>query len=322
MSEGVRPGDSYRHEAYFYRGDDEFLAGALPLVHDGLETGADVVVAVPPPRIEQLRAELGGSASAVTFLDTTDLSRNPTLLFGVWSGYLEAARRAGRALRGVGEPVWPGRSDDEVAEYQLLEALTNLAVPPDASVWLRCPYNADALDDERLDAALCSHPVVADSCGLAGSRVYGGGHHAAKLLSTPLPEPTDVLEELEFQRQDLRHVRTAVRAQAEAFGLRRQRVGDLALAVHELAANSVRHGGGRGRLRVWRTGDGLRCEVSDAGVIADPLVGRRPPEGDAEGGRGIWVANRLCDLVQLRSGPSGTTVRVTARAARTPRPVR
>lgn len=312
---GVRPGHSYHHEAFFHRGDAEYLAGTVPMIRNGVAAGAVVMVAVPLPRLEQLRAALGSDGDHVAFLDTTDLSRNPTRILGAWADFLDAARRDGLPALGIGEPVWSGRSHDEIAEYQLHEALVNLAVPPDSRVWLRCPYDADELDDDLLEEAQRSHPFVTDGSEVGGSTSYGGGHHAAVLLSSPLPEPPEVLEELVFGARDLRHVRTAVRLQAKAAGVRRERRGDLELAVHELAANSVRHGGGSGCLRIWRSPEGLRCDISDAGVISDPLVGRRGPDADAEGGRGLWVANKLCDLVQLRSSPAGTTVRVLAKTA-------
>ena len=82
------------------------------------------------------------------------------------------------------------------------------------------------------------------------------------------------------------------------------------LAVHELATNSVRHGGGHGTCRLWRDGTALVCEVSDHGWITDPMAGRRRPAADQPGGRGLWLVNQLCDAVELRSSPAGTVVRV------------
>jgi anti-sigma regulatory factor (Ser/Thr protein kinase) len=35
------------------------------------------------------------------------------------------------------------------------------------------------------------------------------------------------------------------------------------------------------------------------------------PAPDREGGRGLYLVNQLCDLVQVRSSDQGTTVRVT-----------
>jgi hypothetical protein len=63
-------------------------------------------------------------------------------------------------------------------------------------------------------------------------------------------------------------------------------------------------------LRLWRTADALVCEVVDAGVVTDPLTGRFAPDMEEPDGRGLWMVNQLCDLVQLRSSGEGTTVRV------------
>ena len=84
----------------------------------------------------------------------------------------------------------------------------------------------------------------------------------------------------------------------------------MVMAVNEVAANSLRHGGGQGELRAWRDSHSLVCEVSDQGHITSPLVGRLPPVLDSGTGGGLFLANRLCDLVQIYSSPAGTAVRV------------
>ena len=94
-----------------------------------------------------------------------------------------------------------------------------------------------------------------------------------------------------------------------AAGLTPARIGDLVLAVDEIATNSLRHGG------VPPDPQGppaaaVVCEVRDAGRIQDPMVGRERPPPDRDGGRGLWLANQLCDLVQLRSFPTGAVVRL------------
>ena len=63
----------------------------------------------------------------------------------------------------------------------------------------------------------------------------------------------------------------------------------------------MRHGGGEGTLSSGATPDAVICEVRDRGRIEDPLAGRVEPAAGAEGGRGLWMANQLCDLVQIRS---------------------
>lgn len=91
-------------------------------------------------------------------------------------------------------------------------------------------------------------------------------------------------------------------------------VADFVIAASELAANSVMHGGGSGTLRLWRENGSLLAEVEDRGQVKEPLVGRLRPGLAQEGGRGLWLANQLCDLVQIRSGAAGTTVRLHAAA--------
>jgi anti-sigma regulatory factor (Ser/Thr protein kinase) len=91
------------------------------------------------------------------------------------------------------------------------------------------------------------------------------------------------------------------------------RANDLLLAVNELATNTVRHGGGRGILKAWREPGALICEVTDAGRIQQPLVGRERPRLGQVGGYGLWLANQLCDLVQVRAFPTGGAVRVYMR---------
>jgi len=65
-----------------------------------------------------------------------------------------------------------------------------------------------------------------------------------------------------------------------------------------------------GELRAWYEDGWLICDVRDPGRIDDPLVGRQRPPADRVGGRGLWIANQICDLVQIRSGESGTQVRL------------
>jgi hypothetical protein len=67
-------------------------------------------------------------------------------------------------------------------------------------------------------------------------------------------------------------------------------------------------------LRVWDEGDSVICEVSDRGRMDKPLAGRARPELDEQGGWGLWLANQLCDLVQLRTLADGMVVRLHVRA--------
>src|SRR5436309_5662448 len=73
-----------------------------------------------------------------------------------------------------------------------------------------------------------------------------------------------------FDGDSLFALRATVAAHGSRAGLSEGRTRDLVLAVHELAANAVRHGAGRGRLRLWTAPDRVRCEVVDGGANGDP----------------------------------------------------
>jgi anti-sigma regulatory factor (Ser/Thr protein kinase) len=109
-------------------------------------------------------------------------------------------------------------------------------------------------------------------------------------------------------------VRALVELRASEAGLTSARVGDVVLAVNELAANSLRHGAGHGTLRMWSEPGTLVCEVRDQGAIDEPLIGRVRPASQPDAGRGLWMVNQLCELVQIRTSHStGTVVRVHVR---------
>jgi anti-sigma regulatory factor (Ser/Thr protein kinase) len=115
---------------------------------------------------------------------------------------------------------------------------------------------------------------------------------------------------LQFGLHDLHDVRSLVAVGACAGGLPPSRVSDLVAAASELAANSILHGGGRGLATVWDDGDAVFVEVADAGTITDLNVGRERPDPTAQSGRGLYIANQLCDEVGIDSSRSGTRIRL------------
>jgi hypothetical protein len=300
----------YQHEAFLYRGEDEFLAGTVPFVRDGVEQGQAVMVAVVEPRLKLLREALGEEAEAVEFVDMARLGANPARIIPRWRRFIDDNGGARQPIRGVGEPIWAGRRPQELLECQLHEALLNVAVHPDTPLWLSCPYDAGALGEDVLAEAHRSHPtLVEDSKGYRGSTTYGGLHHVDEMFRSPLPEPSETPDRLRFGQDDVPDVRWLVVRRAAEAGLSPSRQRALAVAVTEFAAHSVAHGGGEGVLRVWQEADALVCEVSDRGYLDDPLVGRLDPDDGDDADRAVWLANEVCDLTQVRSTGDGTTFR-------------
>ena len=135
---------------------------------------------------------------------------------------------------------------------------------------------------------------------------------AVAAATAPLPPPPRDAPVLAYDAVSLPSVRALVARCAARWGFASARVGDATLAVNEVAENSLRHGGG-GTLRVWQSDGALVCDLRSSGRVADPLAGRVAPGDGVDGPRGLWLANALCDLVQIRTGEAGTAVRLHLR---------
>ena len=307
----------FSHEALLYDGLDGFLAGTVPFLREGLDAGEPMLVAVGAPKIAALHAALGAEADRIAFEDMAVLGHNPARIIPAWDDFASVNLTPSTPMRGIGEPIWAERSATELVECQLHEALLNVAFADARGFRLLCPYDTSALDGSVIHEACSSHPLVDGERSLA----YRDAELLLAPFESPLPPPPATARLLGFELDSLVDVRRLVEHSARRAGLDEDREQDLVLAVGELATNSVRHGGGRGIVRIWRTDIALVCEVRDRGHIADPLVGRRKPRHAQMGGRGLWIANRVCDLVQVRSNAQGTAVRVHMALTSAPAPV-
>jgi anti-sigma regulatory factor (Ser/Thr protein kinase) len=299
------PDAGYCHEAFFYADDGEFVDGCAAFVEDGLAAGEPALVVAGTRKLDLLRERLG-DPEGVELADMAKVGANPARIIPAWRRFVDEHATPGRRLRGIGEPIYPERRPDELVECQRHESLLNLAFRPTESFWLLCPYSTEALPAAVIEEARRSHPFLTHG----GEHAASGEYALADWLAEPLREPPADAVTLEFGRGPLESVRRFVAEHAAGVGLDRRRVVDAVVAVNEVANNTVEHGGGRGILRMWSEPGHLVCEVADGGRIADPLVDRRIPDPDRPSGRGLWIANQLCDLVQLRSSPAGTVVRL------------
>jgi anti-sigma regulatory factor (Ser/Thr protein kinase) len=298
----------YRHEAFLYTGQPEFLSGTLSFIRRAVSAGDPVLVVVSAAKIDLLRQQLGAEARHVAFADMADVGDNPARIIAVWHAFVQGNAGAAQ-LCGIGEPIHPDRSPTELAECQLHEALLNVAFDAATPLWLLCPYDLEALASDVIDEAQRTHPFVAHGDQRQASSAFEP-IDLADPFDRPVPPSPDGAASMSFGTGELHLLRAFVSERAGQAGLGKEQASGMLLAVSEVASNSLRHGGGRGEMRVWSEGRSLVCEVSDRGHITSPLVGRVRPAPDAGGGAGLWLANQLCGLVQICSSARGTTVRV------------
>jgi anti-sigma regulatory factor (Ser/Thr protein kinase) len=292
-----------RHEALFYGDADEFLSGVGAFLDEGMAAGEPLMAAVPGPRLALLRERFG---EAVRYVDMTELGLNPSRIIPAVRDWLDLYD--GRTARFVGEPIWPGRSACESAEGLRHEALLNLAFAEDP-VAILCPYDTSALDAGVIADAELTHHVL-ECCGdRRDSAHYTDPIVIYAAADRALAAPTPPVSRMTIT-DDIAALRRFVGEHADAAALGEARSFDLQVAVNEAAVNTFVHGDGRGMLSVWREPGELLCEIHDGGQIADPLIGRRRPHADQPNGRGLWMINQLCDLVELRVTEHGTTLRL------------
>jgi anti-sigma regulatory factor (Ser/Thr protein kinase) len=296
------------HAALFHDGAVEFETQVCQFTQDAVKAGDAVLVTCPGSSLDRLRPRLDGLGDHVTWADMADIGANPGRLIYALAQF--ADEHSGRAIWCVQQAAWPSRPAEELWEVLRHEALLNRALSG-APLRMLCPYDT-GLPAELISCAEATHPVIAPAGRWQASPHYGQATRGVvpAVCDQPLPAPPADAWTLSYGN-DLRPLRTLVSLRGRAAGLPPHRASDLLIAVGELAANTLAHADGRGTLTTWTTGAEIICEVSDSGHIIEPLAGQLRPEPAADsGGRGLWIVHQLCDLVQVRTGPRGTTIRV------------
>ena len=175
-----------------------------------------------------------------------------------------------------------------------------------------CAYDLQ-LDAGTITGAERTHPVLIRDGREEASASYAADGLIPPEYDGPLSSPPSAADVLTY-RHDQAAVRRFAAGHARVAGLSPDRTGDLVIAVGELAGNTLIHTAGPGALSVWVADGEIICQIQDGGQISDPLAGTsRPDASDPSRGRGLWVVDQLCDLVEMRSGPGGTTIRLHMR---------
>ncbi len=300
-----------KHVALLYRDQAEYLTQILAFAQAGLARGEPLFMAVPGARVRLLETRLTGEPGQVVFRDMADIGRNPARIIPEVRAF--ADKHPGQHFRFVGEPVWPERSPAEVCEAVRHEALINLAFAQ-TPITILCPYDATRLAPSAITGARRTHSELLASGRLAAAAGHAAPWEVPPECDRPLPPPPPGAEVLGYDT-GLAPVRRLVASHARRTGLAAERTSDLVLAASEIAANTLGHAKSDGMLYVWHDEDEVVCQAYDRGFIADRLAGRVRFSPDSRG-HGLFLVNQVCDLVELRTGEAGTTVRMHMRLPR------
>jgi transcriptional regulator with XRE-family HTH domain len=160
------------HRALIYESDDEYLASTIPFVSEGI-TRNDCVLAVTAGRqIGLLRDALGDDAARVEFHDSTEWYLTPAGTLSNYRSFVQDRFESGsRWIRIIGEPVWAGRSDAEIAKWTRYESIINLSLASSPATII-CPYDARTVSQRILAGARHTHPEVAQAHDVSPSSTY------------------------------------------------------------------------------------------------------------------------------------------------------
>ncbi|MGH2896050.1 MAG: anti-sigma factor RsbA family regulatory protein [Solirubrobacteraceae bacterium] len=297
------------HEALIYRDEGEFDAAMHTFLQEAAAAGEPVLVALPGPHLDHVRQALGHATTDARFEDLEQVGRNPSCLLSMIEEWV--ARHDGRA-RVVSEVVWPGRSRAEAVEALRHEALVNHALAGSRAT-IMSPFDAQHLDQDILAGVEMTHPTVVEGGQRRAGTSYTDPLSVAFGELWPLEDPPGPVSEHPLDGS-LLALRREIASDPALESLSHERRSDLVFAINEAASNAVKHGHETCVTRIWHDGDEIVTEVSSHSGIPDVMAGRRRPAVDALDGRGLWLINQLCDLVELRTGTSGTTLRMHVKA--------
>lgn len=297
------------HDAFVYSSEEEFVAGAMPFLEEGIDLGEPILAAPTQANGLLLRDRLGGRADAVTWAEDPESHRTVERL-AIFLDYIDQHVNGGATrIRLLGEPCWPEDGGAGDAEWKRYESFLNVALA-EHPVWLVCPYDGSRLSRDIVEDACLTHPNIGHGEGRTACPTYLEPSEFAKRIdSVPLPRPPDGAAEGYFSTAGA--VRRFVTAQARRGGLAEERLRDAELAAGEVAANVFRHAADVARVRAWAEGRTFVCDIDDTGLgIEDPFAGYAIAEPLSRGGRGLTIARRLADVVQVRTTPTGALVRL------------
>ena len=205
----------FRHEAILYRGESQFLERIVPFVRDGVAAGEPTLVMVNRWKLHALREIIGADGDElVEYRDMEFVGANPARIIPAWNAFSVAGTHRGAVrMRGVGEPIWPGRAAAQLEECHWHEALINRAFARLQGFWLICPYDIAALDPSVLIDARYTHPLVTDGMAINSHSAEGARQEfvvPTAPLASPLPPPDGVVAEVAFDASTLGEVRAMV----------------------------------------------------------------------------------------------------------------
>jgi transcriptional regulator with XRE-family HTH domain len=160
------------HQALVYGEADELAETAGRFLEEGVDRSEGVLAVTTEENIDLLRGRLGSAAKNVEFIESTAWLTSPVAALDGFKAFSSAKLEGGVPwVRILGEPIWVGRSEAEVASWTRYESLFNLVF----AAWpmtVLCPYDARTAQPEIVRQARLTHPHTIGPGSTASSDDY------------------------------------------------------------------------------------------------------------------------------------------------------
>ena len=313
---GARVVPGFMHSALIADSDQRVRQVLVPAVRRALVEADGVFAVVGTQTARILREELGKAADQLGWGDSGVFYRPLGFAYESFRRLLAAAHAAGRRIHVLAEPdvanIDEAGAVERAAAYLPYEAVCNETFAgygcQVTCLWDARRHPASVIENVRI---LHNHEL-----GPAGWEPSPGfvapGQYLARLNQRPLPLPARAGWQINLPALGaLPLLRTGLQDWVGQQGFTPAAVSDVVLAVHEIATNGLTHGQPPVRVSGWRQHDTVVVQVDDEGGIPLPaLVGYRPPGGQANEHRGLWLIRQLADVVDTHTADSSTSVRM------------
>lgn len=160
------------HRVLPYGSDEEFLAGAVPFIDEGIERSECLLAVMTQPKLELLRDTLDAHSEDVELADWRDWYRSPSEALSRYGAFVKQRWEAGAPwIRIVAEAGWAAETDAEIAVWTRYESLVNLAFAS-APATVLCTYDEGSFSVEAIEDARRTHPTVSHGSDLTASSAY------------------------------------------------------------------------------------------------------------------------------------------------------
>jgi transcriptional regulator with XRE-family HTH domain len=161
------PPQLFEHQVLMYGSDEEFLAGTIPFLDEGIEHSDRLLAITTKARTKLLRDALGTRSGQVEFASWAAWYRSPQAALRRYGEFVKDQVADGAVwIRVVAEAAWAGDTDAEIAAWTRYESLVNLAFASSPATIL-CTYDERTFPASVVADAHTTHPEIV--CGDAAT---------------------------------------------------------------------------------------------------------------------------------------------------------